>query len=744
MFKLISAFINTFSKRISPGRYSIKGASVGLITGSIIFFLFFLTDSLIFTKDYKLIIVFILLGASAIVSAYLTSFIIKKLNSIPRNYKISFLISLVIISSAFSVYSYKYILISIFIIICFSFIGGATYTLLKAKAIKLSGYKKFISVFFLISGISGLVLGINFYQKPGIDYKFTIFPDFKKNKNVEYISAANPSLKGSFSVKTLSYGSGEDKQREEFGKEVDIITHTVNGKSFVSNRNGIGGRLRTSYWGFDVEELPLNARVWYPEGEGVFPLVLMVHGNHLMHDYSDTGYAYLGELLASKGYIFASVDENFLNSSWSDMFGKLKKENDCRAWLLLEHLKLWHRLNKDSASIFFNKTDTENIALIGHSRGGEAVAHAVCFNKLKYYPDNASERFNYNFNIRSIVAIAPTDGQYKPTNIKTTIKNIDYFVIHGANDGDVKSFSGANQYERVHFTDSLYHFKSGLYIYGANHGQFNTSWGKYDKSGLSRKFLNLSQLMPGEEQRQIAKVYITAFLDLTLKNKKEYLPLFLNSEYGRKWLPETVYINQFEDSNCEFICTFDEDIDITTTTTGEGVINTYNLTLWKEKLVRLKQGTKQSKVACIRWNQNKRRYTAKYEIIINPEEIKVDTLSSLIFSLAADKIGKTDGLIDFTIQLTDKSGEKLTFLLSDYSFLHPPLRSKLMKLSFLNKKNEADNVFQTYIFPLKKKSENNDKFNIKEIYRIRFIFDKTIKGRILIDNIGFIKYAGNG
>ena len=70
--------------------------------------------------------------------------------------------------------------------------------------------------------------------------------------------------------------------------------------------------LKTKFWGFDEHALPLNGRVWMPEGEGPFPLALIVHGNHLMEDFSDGGYGYIGELLASKGIIAVSVDENFL------------------------------------------------------------------------------------------------------------------------------------------------------------------------------------------------------------------------------------------------------------------------------------------------------------------------------------------------------------------------------------------------------------------------------------------------
>src|SRR4030042_474974 len=104
--------------------------------------------------------------------------------------------------------------------------------------------------------------------------------------------------------------------------------------------------------------------------------------------FSDPGYEYLGRLMASRGFIFASVDENFLNGSWADIFNSLEEENDCRGWLLLKHIELWHRWNKEPDNIFFSMVDTGNIALIGHSRGGEAVAIAACFNQPPYYPDD--------------------------------------------------------------------------------------------------------------------------------------------------------------------------------------------------------------------------------------------------------------------------------------------------------------------------------------------------------------------
>ena len=145
------------------------------------------------------------------------------------------------------------------------------------------------------------------------------------------ITAPNPGLDGTYQVRTLVYGSGTDKHRAAFRDSVTLKTKTVDGSALVSAPPEIA-KVRHKYWGFDFKKLPVNGRVWYPQGDGPFPLVLVVHGNHNMKDFSDPGYGYLGQMLASRGFILASIDENFIN-------GNLRGENDGRGWMLLEHLK---------------------------------------------------------------------------------------------------------------------------------------------------------------------------------------------------------------------------------------------------------------------------------------------------------------------------------------------------------------------------------------------------------------------
>src|SRR6185369_7946566 len=147
----------------------------------------------------------------------------------------------------------------------------------------------------------------------------------------QLITAPNPGERGSFAVKTMFYGSGTDKRRAEFRDSVAIKTKTVDASPFVSMEPNVA-KDRKKTWGFDTKAFPINGRVWYPDGPGPFPLVLVVHGNHTPTDYSDPGYGYLGELLASRGFILVSVDENFIN-------GGLRGESDGRAWMLLKHLE---------------------------------------------------------------------------------------------------------------------------------------------------------------------------------------------------------------------------------------------------------------------------------------------------------------------------------------------------------------------------------------------------------------------
>ena len=415
----------------------------------------------------------------------------------------------------------------------------------------------------------------------------------------------DPGKPGVYRVRTYTYGGGTDRYRPEFAAKASWRSKPVDGSKLDTEWKGLGGKLRTAFWGLDPKTFPVQGRVWAPEGPGPFPLVLIVHGNHSMEDFSDPGYAYLGELLASQGFILVSVDENFLNSSLVDRInpleGRPSKENDARGWMLLEHLVQWRGLNADPKNPLYGKVDMGRIGLIGHSRGGEAVAVAAAFNTLSHYPDDASVPFGYGFNLRAVAAIAPVDGQYKARDRPTPLKDINYFVLHGSMDGDVTSFMGSSQYARDTLTGQVPAFKSALYIKDANHGQFNTSWGRNDLGLPWTALLNLRDILPPNEQRQIAKVYLSAFLQTTLMERTGYQPLFADPRRGAAWLPRGYLAANYADHRTTWAATFEEDLDVATSSAG-GAITGRNLSVWREADMKLKSNQMDTQVALVGWD----------------------------------------------------------------------------------------------------------------------------------------------
>lgn len=566
------------------------------------------------------------------------------------------------------------------------------------------------------------------------------------------LAAGNPSERGRFPVRTLTYGSGTDRWRYEYAAGAALKTHPVDGSRVLTALNGFKGKVRQWYWGFDAEKLPLNARVWYPEGPGPFPLALIVHGNHQAEDYSDPGYRYLGELLASRGFILASIDENFLNGSWA---GDLNtEEQPARGWLLLKHLELWRKWNAAPGNPFHAKVDMDNIALMGHSRGGEAAATATAYNSLARDPEDANVLFDFHFNIKAVVAIAPSDGQYKPTGAPRRLQNISYFVLQGGHDADVSAFSGSRQYQRVSFTGPGPWFKAELWIYRANHGQFNTVWNRFDSGPPQNLLINLKTLLPPEQQRRFAEVYIPAFLEATLKGKRAYVNLFRDQRTAAAWLPRQVCLTRYQDASFQTAAGYDEDIDLDTGTAPGVRLSASNLVTWKERRIPMRWSDRENNAVQLGWNVAERK-DPSYTIEL-PGGWKSGSL--LTFS-AADlgeipKLPRKDGAkgkkepdskkeepkpVDFTVEVVSSSGIAASLPLSHFRPLAPPLKARFLKVKWLNDQNykETEPVMQTFELPLAEFVKANPKFSPDTLRLLRLRFNKTEAGAILLDDVGF-------
>ena len=592
------------------------------------------------------------------------------------------------------------------------------------------------------------------------------------------LNAPNPSERGPHAVRTLYYGSGTDRRRREFRDSIAIKTATVDGSKFADAPNPAQRKVREKYWGFGFAKLPVNGRVWYPEGPGPFPLVLIVHGNHNMKDFSDPGYGYLGELMASRGFIFVSVDENFLN-------GFMNQENDARGWMLLKHLQAWRAFN-DTSATFKGKVDLGRVALMGHSRGGEAVAVAAAFNRLPNYPDDAMMAFDFNFGIRAIVAIAPIDGQYQPAQRPTPLENVSYLVIHGSHDGDVSAFSGLRQYQRIEFTDNGPWFKSAVWMYRANHGQWNTVWGNKDNGPTSARQLDLRGLVSPEEQRQFGKVYIAGFLEATLHDRSEYLPMFRDHRVIGRWLPKTMYATRFQDSRYKALADFQEDVNVATgSVRGVRVVGD-SLGSWKEAALPLRWRNTNvgTNAVWLGWNNRiagddttRVGRPASYTVVLTDSlrtAWRVADGSTLQFSLAptdakpsprksaSDSTKKADSTkakkpapkpkppagkkdakdtvpVNLTVEAIDTDGDTARVPLDRYGVPRRPLDIQVMRRASREKAafaTQHEVVLQTYVIPLADFARAQPRFDPARLSAIRFVFDRIIAGTVILDDIG--------
>ncbi len=757
--------IGSYFERVKPGPRAWRGAGAGLlITVGLVYLIVALWLIVIARENLASYIITLALPLLVLLAGGVGLLLLRLVNRLPSFYLwvlISTAILVALLSAGFSALGIVTCLVACVVI---GSLTGASIRILAGGGWRgLSRVQRAITALGLVGGLALAGFVVWWLLQDGHPDKETANAalDTAVPARAAALGMEDPSKPGRYRVLRLTYGSGSDRHRPEYAAQVTIRTRTVDGSRLIERWSGRQGWARTRYWGFDAKKLPLQARVWYPEGNGPFPLVLIVHGNHVMEQYSDPGYAYLGALMATRGFIFASVDENFLNSSPGDLTGVpdvgLKEENDARGWLLLEHLRLWREWNKDPGSVFYGRIDMDRIAVAGHSRGGEAAAVAGVFNRLPYYPDDARVRFDFGFNLRSVLAIAPVDGQYKPAGEPTRLENLNYFVLHGSWDGDMQSFHGARVLERTRFIGDGDWFKATLYIHHANHGQFNTVWGRSDTGGPYTAFLNLRPMLPAAEQQQIARVFISAFLEATLHERQEYRQLLRDWRTGAAWLPRTVYLQMYEESRSKMLATYQEDIDVTTTTAPGGKISSENLSDWKEKAVSIKWGGLDTRGVFLGWNRKEAPGRCSYLLELPAAGLGTTGDSTLFFSLADSKNkpssyknaeedkkppSKDDSKekpepIDFTLELTDSAGNMARLPLSYYAKLQPQIETEVTKAAYMNDAGSSEVVLQTFEFPLAAFVSVNPKLDATTLRSLRLVFDRSEKGVVILDDVGF-------
>ena len=537
-------------------------------------------------------------------------------------------------------------------------------------------------------------------------------------RSSEQVSGFDSYLeKGPYEVSSLSYGP-------EYTD--DIVTETLDFTVFdsVKERKGMDA-LNDLFMDYDFAEVPVKGHVWYPSGLKNCPVFFMVHGNHDSSVPSYMGYEYLGEYLASNGYAVISVDENIINASGEG--------NDKRAILLLENMKTVFELNKSSGNPLSGLLNEDAVAIGGHSRGGEMVATAYLFNDLDAYPEDGNIKFDYHFNITSIVAIAPVVDQYRPVSRSVEISDVNYLLIHGANDQDVSSMMGEKQYNNVTFTgsDGSFYMKSSVYMLGANHGQFNSLWGRYDSEAICNNYLNTNYFLDEGDQKLIAKAYIRAFLDSTLNIDNTYESMLSDISAYREYLPETVYITDYSDSEFINLCSFDDTVDIANGEGGASVECTGAETWTISAYSRGDNGEGENYVLDINWEEDSE---PAVEVTFPAIDISGGRLSFEIADMREDTEDLAEGL-RYTVELTDAAGNKVTVD-------EPVTVYHSLAIQF----GKQDAIFGTYEYKHQLQQVSVEPsmfaqsgFDFSKVVSVKISTDGSKEGEILINNIGYWK-----
>ncbi|TVS13498.1 MAG: hypothetical protein EA419_01835 [Wenzhouxiangella sp.] len=489
--------------------------------------------------------------------------------------------------------------------------------------------------------------------------------------------------------------------------------------------------------------------------------MLIVHGNHDMMHYSDPGYAWLGEHLASRGHIVVSVDQNFINAG---LFGNVPRENGVRGWLLLEHLAAWRQWQSAPEHPLHRQVDLDRVVLIGHSRGGEAAALAAVFNRLDRYPEDARIPFDFDFGIRGVAAIAPIDGQFYTSGKPTELDDVSYFVIHGGMDADVYFFAGDRQLVRTRPDISRGRFSASLYVHHANHGQFNTVWGDNDAGMSTGRLLNRAWLLSGEDQRRVGLLYLTAFVENALARPAAIPALFCDPRAAGSLLPPTLYVTRCDDGRRVILADFEQGLDLSLGSLPGVTLSAIDLDLWAERDVGFRGSPQRRQTGVfLGWHAAEDQPgQAAWRVDLGPEvheRVRIDQDSVLWLDLAqadrdppprkppngdADPAASANGeeqaalrpRLGITVVLEDADGHQGRRPLDEFAELLPPLPVRHTRLDLLDRQRYHDPtepLLQSVAVPMA--LFHGGDFDPTRLRRIELQFDQTDPGVLVIERI---------
>lgn len=286
--------------------------------------------------------------------------------------------------------------------------------------------------------------------------------------------------------------------------------------------------------GFDADsgfrDMPVrvNGMIAVPEeGEGPFPVVMVLHGTHpgCPVDEADVdrwpcdpeveqanyaGFAYLLAALAEQGYVALAPN---LNAENTFGFGepvpgeRLRQLTDLHMGALAEAASGGA---PDFGVDLEGRADPTRLALIGHSRGGEAAV------ALAGDPQMAAGSEGYGPVAGTLLLAAATAFRDPWASIGVPVATI----LAGC-DGDVTDQSGQFFYEGPRLAPDQAEWVASAFLEGASHNGFNTILPRDMVDQSSRE--DCRSPLDADRQREWVTAYAGRFLDLLFSDDADVL-----------------------------------------------------------------------------------------------------------------------------------------------------------------------------------------------------------------------------
>ncbi|MDT4935408.1 MAG: large repetitive protein, partial [Pseudonocardiales bacterium] len=298
------------------------------------------------------------------------------------------------------------------------------------------------------------------------------------------VTTAAPTAAAARPPATTAADLPDPTARGPFGHQV--IEEAKFGLATIEEPNS-DGAAPTAGTAQAAEQVEIRGQLYMPDWNlrtTPSPLIIVVHGNHgscdsgqdSVHDtcaqfkHNEDGYAYLAENLATWGYTTFSISQDQLMMRQDNNKGKGMHN---RRMLIAATLDAISAASKAAGlpvdahttigTTLAGHLDMTRIGLMGHSRGGDAVANFLDYNRIRTdgprYP------------IRGVISLAPVDYERKAPY------GMPYMAVLPMCDGDVSNLQGARLFERSQYVNPKDPFpRIQVEQLGAIHNWYNTVW----------------------------------------------------------------------------------------------------------------------------------------------------------------------------------------------------------------------------------------------------------------------------